>query len=106
VAWIPPELREEGDEAFLVLEMTPQGPKPVFAVKSEEYMDERLLEAVYRYDTQKHGDVLSEIDARNKARRDMVRKEHQDQMEEAHDLAAHVLRSNKIRYRHNGVVYE
>lgn len=106
VMWIPPEKRDNDDEAFLVVEMTPQGPKPVFAVKSEEYMDERLLEQIYRYDTHKHGDVLSEIDARNKARRDMVRAKHEEEMQAAHELAQSILKSPKVRYRHNGVVYE
>lgn len=107
VVWIPPERREPGEAAFMVVEMTPKGPQPIFAVESEDYMDERLLEQVYRYDTQKHGgNVLSEMDARNKARRDMVNKKHQEEMEAAHDLAYHILKSPKIRYKHDGVTYE
>lgn len=106
VVWLPPERREPGEPAFLVVELTPKGPKPIFSVESEEYMDERLLEQVYRYDTAKHKDVLSEMDVRNKARRDMIKKQHQEEMQAAHDLAAHVLRSPKIRYKHDGVVYE
>lgn len=90
----------------MVIELTPKGPKPVFSVQDEDHMDERLLEQVYRYDSAKHGNVLNEMDARNQARRDMVRKEHEDQMAAAHDLAAHILRSPKTRYKHDGVTYE
>lgn len=106
VAWIPPENREPGEEAFQIIEHTPRGPQPIFAVISEEYMDERILEKVILYDTHKHSNVLSEMDARNQARRAIVLKEKQDEMMEAHDLAASILKSPKTRYRHNGVVYE
>lgn len=106
VVWIPPEKRDPGEAAFMVIELTPKGPKPVFSVQDEDHMDERLLEQVYRYDSAKHGNVLNEMDARNQARRDMVRKEHEDQMAAAHDLAAHILRSPKTRYKHDGVTYE
>lgn len=106
VVWIPPEQREPGDAAFMVVELTPRGPQPIFAVLDEEHMDERLLEQVYLYDTHKPGDVLSEMDARNKARRDMMRAKHQEEMDAAADLAYHILKSPKIRYRHNGVTYE
>lgn len=106
VAWIPPENREPGEPAFMIIEHTSKGPKPIFSVESEEYMDERLLEKIYMYDTAKHKDVLSEMDARNKARRDMVRKEHEEKLAEAHDLAFHVFKSPKIRYKHGGITYE
>ena len=106
VAWIPPEQRERGEPAFMILELTPMGPKPIFSVIDEDHMDERLLEKIYQYDSAKHGNVLSEMDARNQARRDMVRKEHEEQLEAAHDLAYHVFKSPKIRYKHGGRIYE
>jgi len=106
VVWIPPEKREPDEDAFIIVELTPKGPQPIFSVKSEEFMDERLLEQIYRYDAAKHNNVLSEMDARNKAKRDMIRKKHQEELMAAHDLAQHILKSPKIRYKHDGITYE
>lgn len=106
VQWIPPNQRAEGEPAFLIVEKVGGRFVPVFSVDSEEYMDERILERIILNDHTKRGDILSEMDARNQAKRAILLKEKKDEMEEAHDLAHHILKSPKTRYKHDGVTYE
>lgn len=105
VRWIPPENREPGDAALAVIENTPTGPMVAFYVQDEKEFDERILARIYEGDN-KHGNVLDKIEAHNAALRAYQEKQYQDQLEDAGDLAMHILRSPKTRYKHNGRVYE
>lgn len=107
VVWLPPERRDDPrDPEFYVVERTPDGRTlPVFSIQDETYMDERLLERIYETDSLKQNDVLGAMDARNKARRDMIAKESADREAEYLDVAASILRSPKSTYKHNGKVY-
>lgn len=106
VVWLPPERRERNDPAYYVVEKMDDGRTlPVFSIADDEHMDERLLEQIYENDSMKQGDVLSAMDARNKARRDMRIAEHLDKEAEMRDIAAHVLKSRKSTYKANGKVY-
>lgn len=108
VVWLPPERRDHPDDPqFYVVECMPDGRRlPVFSIQDESFMDERLLERIYMNDAEKQGNIMEAIDARNRARRDMIARENKDREAEILDIAKHVLASPKSRYRHNGKVYE
>lgn len=107
VVWLPPERRENpNDPEFYVVERLPDGRAlPVFSILNESFMDERLLERIYELDSLKQDDVLGAMDARNKAKRDMLAAEAVDREAEILEVAAYVLRSPKSTYKHNGKVY-
>lgn len=67
-----------------------------------EDADERLLAAIIRADNAR-GSVLDRVDALNTAREALLMKERQEAMMESGLIAASVLRSPKIHYKHNGV---
>lgn len=66
--------------------------------------DERLLARIIRADNSK-GNVLSEMDALNKAREAIRRTQEQDALRESHALAAAIFRSPKYHFKHDGVDY-
>lgn len=106
VKWIPPELREPGDAAFAIVEHTSDGRVlPIFKVQTEEEFDHRVLARIYSSDNSK-ANVLDNIDAQNMAIREIQRKKHKDEMDEAHDVAVSILKSGRATYRHKGRVYE
>lgn len=106
VRWIPAKRRRNGDPAFAIVGKQKDGKEyVVFYVQDESDFDGRVLERLYQIDSAKHGDILSEIDARNKAVRAIQEKLHKEQMEEAKELAYSILHSPKHTYKHNGVTY-
>lgn len=107
VVWLPPERRDNpNDPEFYVVERMADGRTlPVFSIQSAEFMDERLLERIYTNDAEKQGNIMDAIDARNKARRDMIAKESAEREAEYLEVAQAILRSPKSTYRHNGKVY-
>lgn len=100
VVWLPPERRDDPrDPEFYVVERTVDGRTlPVFSIQDESFMDERLLERIYENDSLKNNDVMGGIDARNKARRDMIAAEQRDREAEFLEMAASILKSPKTRY--------
>lgn len=108
VQWVPPENREFGDPAFRIMETQPDGRAFVmFYVDTEEHFDEGVLGRIYQLDNAKHGGkVLSAMDARNEAIKAATLKEKMEEMEAGHDLAAHIWKSPKSHYKHDGVIYE
>lgn len=107
VQWIPPEHRQEGDPAFRIMEKTKNGRMVIaFYVQDEKEFTPDILARIYRADAAKKGNILSEVDAKNKAYREAREKKHREEREEMIDFAYHMLRSPKTRYRHNGRVYE
>lgn len=103
LAWIPPDKREPGDSPFAVIHRVPG--QPDYIVCYSDDPDERLLARVFKGDNAKH-DVLSEIEAQNAAHKALRMKAEMEELEEANDLAASILRSNLHVYKHNGVKYE
>lgn len=71
---------------------------------SESEMDHRVLERLYMGDTTKH-DVLGRLEASERAQMALQRKRAQDQMDEARELTAAIIKSPLSVYRHNGVEY-
>lgn len=108
IQWIPPHNRTDPNDPHFAIVAKPSGQPAytVFYVKNESEMDERVLARLFEMDAAKQGNILNKIDAHNNAIRAIELKKKMDELEEAHDIAHHVLRSPKTRYRHNGVVYE
>lgn len=100
--WIPPDKREPGDQPFAVLCVPANGRSYVVCYADD--VDERLLARIFEGDNAK-GNVLSSVEANNAAVRALQLKKAMEDREEAHELAASILRSPKSTYRHNGVKY-
>lgn len=105
IEYIPADKRKGNDPPFRVVH-TNRGTGYRYVVCYADDLDGNLLERIYKMDAQKHGNVLSDIDAHNRAVKAVMESKRRDELAEAHDLAAHILKSPKSRYRHNGVVYE
>lgn len=106
VRWIPPNRRADGDSAFAIVECLPDGREVVaFYVQNEAEFDERVLEKIYLADNTKH-DINARIEAKNQAHRDLQQKKFQEQMQEAHEISAAILRSPKSTYKYNGYKYQ
>jgi hypothetical protein len=103
LAWIPPERREPGDQPFAIIH-SPLG-RPEYVVCYSDVLDESLLARVFSMDATKN-DVWSDIQASQAAAEALKLKKQMEEMEEANDLAASIVRSKKHVYRHDGVVYQ
>lgn len=97
VRWIPPALRDPGDAAFAIVEHTLTGPVVAFYVQTEAEFDERVLARIFAGDNSKHN-VLGMVEAQNAAIQAYNLKKYQDELAEAADISAHILRSPKTRY--------
>lgn len=100
--WIPPGRRAPSDEPFRVVHRPLN--QPPYLVCTAQEADERLLATVLQADAHRRDQtVLNFLDAYNSAREIYNAKKNQEKLDEAHELAASVIRSNKIHYRHGGV---
>lgn len=108
VQYIPPRLREDGDSAFRLTHNEPgREPYTIFYVKDESEFDVRVLKRLIMNDQAKgNTTTLSEIEAFEEAKKRLVKQAFRDSIEEANDIAAHVLRSplNKYRIDKNTVI--
>ncbi len=102
LAWIPPDKREPGDQPFAVVHRPLNNPP--YVVCYSDNPDERLLARIFGMDLAKH-DVLGQVEAEQAAYKALQMKRHMEEMEEAHELSAAILRSPKSTYKHNGVKY-
>lgn len=103
VKWIPPQNRSEGEAAFAIIHNAP-GNKPyiLFYVPTEDEFDERVLARIIYNDQRATGQQqYSELVAAEKAREAVIKQEQLDRMEEAADIAAHILKSPLNTYRIN-----
>jgi hypothetical protein len=104
VKWIPPSARRaETEPAFAIIHNAP-GNKPyvMFYVQKEEDFDERVLQRIIYNDQRATGtQQYSELEALEAAAAMVVKQEWLDEMEEAADIAAHVLRSPLNTYKVN-----
>ena len=107
VRWIPPNQRAEDDPAFALVSSVPgQAEYVIFYIQDESKFDGGVLERLYQMDAAKHGNILTKIEAENKAVKAIQEKLHKERLEEAHDLAYSIRRSSKNYYKHNGFTYE
>lgn len=102
LAYIPPDKREPGDVPFAVIHQ-PAG-KMSYVVFTAEHCDERILERLWTSDN-KHGDVLSRLDAHNAALEAIKLKKQMDEQEERRELVQSIVKSPLNVYKHNGVTY-
>jgi len=94
VQFIPVGARTEGQAAYrLVHHPKNREPYVMFTVRRDEDFDERILQKIIMND-QRHGQVtLSEIEAFEAAKMGVERQAYLDKLEEAHDIAYHVMKS-------------
>jgi hypothetical protein len=106
VQWIPPEVRRRsgnpGLAAFKIVYHDPNGPDMIlFHVKDEEDFDERVLQRIIANDQRNVNVTWDEYSAWEEAQRRVQEQEILDKLEEAADIAAHVLKSPLNDYRVN-----
>lgn len=103
LAWIPPDKREPGDKPFAVIH-APLG-RPEYIVCYSDDVNEDLLARVFSMDSTKN-DVWSQVENSQKAAEALKLKKRMEEMEEAKDLAASIVKSKKHVYKHDGVIYQ
>lgn len=105
VKWIPPEIREPGDAAFVIVERLPDGREvSVLHVQTEAEFDHRVLARIEQGDNSK-GNVLEVIEAEERALRRYQEKQLQEYIDEQNDFVQFVIsggRDKKNWVRHNG----
>lgn len=102
VKWVPPGARSEGQAAFAIEHHAPgQHPYVIFYVKTEEEFDIRVLHKLIFNDQRNGKTTLSELEAYDRAQAALRRQEFLDAMEEAGDIAYHILKSPKNTYKVN-----
>lgn len=102
VKWIPPHARKEGDAAFAIIYAPPgHDPYVLFYVPKEEDFDERVLRKIILNDQRNGESSWSEYSAWEESQRLLKRQEYLDQVEQANDIAAHILRSPLNTYKVN-----
>jgi hypothetical protein len=103
VQWIPDrQAKEEGTPQFKVVHHQADGfDFTLFHVKSEEEFDETVLLRIIEND-QRNGQVsLSAYEAWEQTKKLMERQIYLDHMEQAQDMAAHILATHKNTYKVN-----
>lgn len=100
VEYIPPRARVEGVPAYRIIHNA-SGLEPyvMFHVKDETEFDERVLKKIIMNDQSKSKTPLSEYDAWEEAQRRIFQEVFKERIEEANDIAYHVLRSPLNTYR-------
>lgn len=105
IEFIPEGRREPGDKPFRIVHTNPSTGYRYVVCYADD-LDGPLLERIIKMDAQRNGNILSDLDAHNAAVRAVIEKKWQEEKAESIDLAAHIIRSPKTRYKHNGKVYE
>jgi hypothetical protein len=102
VEWVPPGARTSDQAAFKIIH-TPFGGKPyaIFHVKTEDQFDATVLKRIIAGDQRNSKLAFSEVEAAEQAAKLIAEQRVQDEMEEAHELAASILNSNKSTYKVN-----
>ena len=106
VVFVPPELRHNNDNEPFALVHSPFG-LPPYVVRRLNYneLDERLLAWLFQSDNTKH-DVLSKMEADHAAREALKLREQMDEMAEARDVAASIIKSPLNTFKHDGHKYQ
>lgn len=100
VEWVPPAARREGQAAFAIVHRPRGGEEYIlFFVKDESEFDERVLRRIIYNDQRSGKQVYSEFAAAERARELVQKQKHADELEQAADVAAHILRSRKNTYK-------
>lgn len=100
VRWVPPGARKEGQAAFQVVYKEDGLPEyTLFYVQKDEDFDERVLQRIIVNDQRNGAVKWDEFAAWEKSNELVAQQEYLDKMEEANDIAAHILRTNLNTYR-------
>lgn len=100
VQYIPVRARTDGTPAYRLIHNNPGGePYVMFHVKDESEFDARVLKKVIMNDQAKSKTPLSEYDAWEETQRRIFREQFRERIEEANDIAFHVMRSRLNTYR-------
>lgn len=104
LAWVPPENRTLNEEFPFAVIHRVQGVEPYVVMRlRENEVDHRVLARLYAADNSR-GNVLSDIELEEKARRQVAARKAEEELAEAHEMAAWAIRS-KAGSKHNGVRY-
>lgn len=105
LAWVPPENRKINEKHPFAIVHRPPGLEPYIAMRlREDEVDHRVLGRLYAVDNG-HGNVLTELEAEEKARRDVLARKTEDDRAEAREMAAWAIGA-KSGAKHNGVRFE
>lgn len=107
LCFIPPEKRNNNEEYPFAIVHMPSG-RPsyiVFKVKEDE-INETILAKIWSNDAAKNGNILSELELKERARRMLEMKRIEDQKQEQMDLALSIVKSPLNWYKHGGRVYQ
>jgi hypothetical protein len=100
VKWIPPAAREPGQAAYAIIHDAPgNAPYVMFYVKNDEDFDERVLAKIIANDQRNGVKTMSDLESWETAQALVQKQAFLDKMEEANDIAKHVLRTHKNTYR-------
>lgn len=105
LVWIPADKREVGDIPYAVVHRPANGEEYVVFYVEEHEMNETVLTRIFFNDRSKK-DPLAMVESAEAAKNVMMLARQKDEMDEAHDLAYHILKSKKHTYKHNGKVYQ
>jgi hypothetical protein len=94
VQWLPPQLRTDNEAAFKIIHRAPgQPPYTLFHITNDEDFDERVLARIIANDQRTRPVQLSELEAWEEAQARINKQKFLDDMEEAADKAAFMLRT-------------
>jgi hypothetical protein len=93
VQYVPESERADWQDAFRLIYNSPNGPQPMFNVKTEQEFDTRVLAKIIANDQQNNPLSNKDLDAYDEAQRRIMDQAWQDKMEEAHDKARFILRT-------------
>lgn len=101
VEWIPPSERNPFQAAFRLVHNPTDGGAPytIFHVKTEEEFDARVLKKLIMGDQRNGAVSISEIEASEEAAKRVAHQRWLDELEEQHEMAQAVLKSNKSTYK-------
>lgn len=104
VQFIPPQARAIPGQrilpAFKLVYHNPDGPDyTLFHVEDEAQFDQRVLQRIIVNDQRNGKSSLSDYEAWEESQRLIAKQAYLDKIEEAADIAAHVLKTHKNDYR-------
>lgn len=101
VEWVPPAARRPGQAAFAVVYKGYGTPYILFYVQSEDEFDERVLHRVIVNDQRNGEHTWNDFTAAEKTRELIEHQKWLDEMEQAADIAYHVMKSPLNDYKVN-----
>lgn len=100
VEWCPPNLRQLGQAAFKIIHRPDGGaPYVIFHVNTEEEFDARVLKRIIAGDQRNGQTTYSDLEAAEEAAKRVAHQRWVDELEEAHEIAQAVMKSNKSTYK-------